>query len=131
MTQWQNMMQWIGVLATFFLVVFLAYLSSKWVARFQNAKTPKKNIKVIERYFVRNGQAIEIIQIGNRYIAIGIGKNEISYLTELEEEQLQQTGPEKPFQWEDVWLAVKNLKNKKTEKAGIDEKNRQDEETQK
>ena len=60
----------------------------------QNAKSGAmqyraKNIKVIETYKIAPSKYIQIIQIGKKQYAIGVTKEQITFLSELEEDQLE------------------------------------------
>ena len=47
-----------------------------------------KNIRVIETFRVSSNKFIQIIQVGEKYLAISVCKDTINVLTELTEEQL-------------------------------------------
>ena len=48
-----------------------------------------RNIKVIETFKIApNGKYIQIIQLGKKYYSIGVTKDQITFLTPLDEAQL-------------------------------------------
>ena len=87
-----NILQLIATLFAFVLVLALTYFVTKWIAKSGAMQSRAKNIKVIETYKIAPSKYIQIIQIGKKQYAIGVTKEQITYLTELTEDQLE--GPE-------------------------------------
>lgn len=85
---WESFFQLIGVLFIFLFVLVITYFTTKWIAGYQKGAMYNKNIKVIETFRVNNNKFIQIIQIGEKYLAISVCKDTINVLTELTEEQL-------------------------------------------
>lgn len=83
-----NIWQLLIVLVVFIAVLAATYYVSKWIARSGLVQTHAKNIKVIETFKLTAGSYIQIIQLGTKFYAIGVTKDSITYLTSLEEEQL-------------------------------------------
>lgn len=84
----ENILQLIVVLVVFVLVLFAAFYSSKWIAKNGGMQMKSANIKAIETYKIAPNKYIQIVRIGSKYYSIGITKDQITYLTELDEEQL-------------------------------------------
>lgn len=85
---WESFFQLIGVLLIFLFVLAITYFTTKWIAGYQKGAMYNKNIKVIETFRVNNNKFIQIIQIGEKYLAISVCKDTINVLTELTKEQL-------------------------------------------
>ena len=83
-----NILQLIAALFAFVLVLALTYFVTKWIAK-SGAMQSRANIKVIETYKIAPSKYIQIIQIGKKQYAIGVTKEQITYLTELTEDQLE------------------------------------------
>ncbi len=83
-----SVIQLIVVLIMFLFVLGLAYLATRIAGRFQSNIQSRSNIKVIEVARVNNNKLVEIVKIGERYFAIGIGKDTITMLAELQEDEL-------------------------------------------
>ena len=47
-----------------------------------------RTIKMIETFKITNGKYIQIIQLGKKYYSIGVTKDQITFLTPLDEAQL-------------------------------------------
>ena len=85
---WDSFFQLIGVLLIFLFVLAITYFTTKWIAGYQKGTMSNKNIKVIESFRVNNNKLIQIIQVGEKYLAISVCKDRINVLTELTKEQL-------------------------------------------
>ena len=83
-----NVLQLIGVLVVFILILAATYYVTKWIAKSGVVQPYSKNIRVIETFKIAPNKYIQIIQLGDKYYSIGVTKDEITFLTPLEEEQL-------------------------------------------
>lgn len=80
--------QFLTVLLIFVGVLFLTYFTTKWVAGYQKGKMMTGNIHVIETLKLTQNKYIQIVNIGDKYFAIAIAKDNISIIGELNEESL-------------------------------------------
>lgn len=84
-----NILHGIGQLVVLLLilafVLFLAYYTSKLTARFQNNLTKDGNMRVLETIRLQDGKYLQIVKVADRYIVLGLGKEEITYICELDE----------------------------------------------
>ncbi len=85
---WESFIQLISVLFIFLFVLVITYFTTKWLAGNQRRAMGNKNMRVVETFRVNNNKFIQIIQIGEKYLAIAVCKDNITALTELTEEQL-------------------------------------------
>lgn len=83
-----NILQLIAVVIIFVIVLAGTYYVTKWIAKSGMIQSQARNIKVIETFKITTGKYIQIIQLGTKYYAIGVAKESITFLTPLEEEQL-------------------------------------------
>lgn len=83
-----NILQLLAAVAAVVGVLFATYYFTKWFAKSGVVQSGSRNIKVIETFKVAPDRYIQIIQLGSKYYAIGIAKEQITFLTALEEEQL-------------------------------------------
>ena len=81
--------QLITVLLIFVFVLFITAWVTKWIANYQKEKAPGENIVVLESKRVAQNKLIEIVKIGDKCFAIGIGKDEVTLLGEINEDSLQ------------------------------------------
>lgn len=72
------------------LVLVLAFYSTRLIAKYQNNTwSAKNNIQFIESYRVGGNKMVAIAKIGEKYFALGIGKEEIHVIAELEKDDLK------------------------------------------
>ena len=88
MPMWQNVLQLIVVLIVFILILMATYATTKWIGKTGLVQLQSKNISVIETFKIAPNKYVQIIKIGTKYYAISIAKDTVSFMTELEEKQL-------------------------------------------
>lgn len=81
-------MQLLATIVLFVVVLALTYFVTKWIAKSGAIQSYSRNIKVIETFKIAPNKYVQIIQLGTKYYSIGITKENITFLTSLEEEQL-------------------------------------------
>ena len=85
-----SMAQFLTVLLIFLLVLFLAWYSAKIVARYQKgAMSSKGNIEVVDAFRLSQTQVVEILRIGDRYVAVALGKDGVSRLGEWKQDEIK------------------------------------------
>lgn len=80
--------QFITVLILFVFVLVITYFTSKWIAGYQKGKGLNSNIEMIESFRLTNNKYVQIIRIGQKYLAVAVGKDSVTMLTEIPEDQL-------------------------------------------
>lgn len=80
--------QLITVLLIFVFVLFITAYITKLVGGYQKMQGRNRNLEVIETLRITNTKYVQIVRAANKYIVIGVGKNEISMLTELDADEL-------------------------------------------
>ena len=83
-----SVLQLVSVLILLVIVIALAYFVSKWLAGYQKSKGASGNIEVLETYRIAANRFIAIIRVSDKYLAIAVGKDEVSVLTELDKDAL-------------------------------------------
>ncbi len=81
-------LQFITVLILFVFVLVITYVTTKWIAGYQKGKAAGCNMEVMETLRVTGNKYLQIIRVGNKYMVIAIGKDEIHMLTEVSEDDL-------------------------------------------
>lgn len=84
----EGVIQLVVVLIMFLFVLALAYLTARFAGRFQSNIQSRSNIRIIETARLGNNKYVQIIKVGSRYIAIGVGKDNVTFLTQLDEDEL-------------------------------------------
>ena len=74
------------------------------------------NIKVIETFRLNNTKYIQIVKLGEKYVAIAVGKDTVTYLTELDESELDLTKAMEGtsnLEFHEILKKVKDINRKK------------------
>ena len=107
--------QFLTVLLIFVGVLALTYFTTKWVASYQKGKMMSCNIQVLETFKITQNKFIQIVRIGEHYYAIAIGKDNITMLGELKEEEIhiQEDAGMPKMDFKQLLENAKNMKLKK------------------
>lgn len=81
--------QFIAVLVIFVLVLGVTALVTKWLSGYQKQQSANSNIEVIETSRLTNTKYLQIIRVGETYMAIAVCKDTITMLGEIPESQLR------------------------------------------
>lgn len=87
--------QLITVLILSAFVLFITVYATKFVGSYQKMQGVNRNLEVIETLRITNNKYIQIVRAGNKHIVIGVGKDEISMLTEIDEADILKSSTEK------------------------------------
>jgi len=90
-----SLSQLITVILIFLFVLLITVYATKYVGNYQKMQGINRNLEVIETLRVTNNKYLQIVRAANKYIVIGIGKDEITMLTEIDEDELLKISTEK------------------------------------
>ncbi|MDD3413612.1 MAG: flagellar biosynthetic protein FliO [Lachnospiraceae bacterium] len=85
---WESILQLVTVFIIFIFVLIVTYVTTRWIGNFQKTQLSGGNIQVIETYKVTNNKFLQIVKIGDKYIAIAICKDSITMLTEVDKDAI-------------------------------------------
>lgn len=80
--------QFITVIIIFVIVLMLTYFTTKYVGSYQKMQGVNKNFETIETFRVTNNKYLQLVRMGDKYIVIAIGKDEITKIAELDESSI-------------------------------------------
>ncbi len=110
-----SFVQFVTVLLLFFLVLALTYVTTRWVAGYQKSRLYSRNVEVVETFRLASNKYIQIVRTGDKYLVLALGKDTVTMLTELTEEEIrteeEKTG--KGFSFQDILEQVNMKKPKK------------------
>ena len=86
----ESAVQLIGVILVFAFVLVITYFTAKWVGGYQKMSMLNKNLQVIESLKIAPNKFLCLIKAGDVYLVIAVGKDEVTLLTQLTEEQLSE-----------------------------------------
>ncbi len=75
-------------LLIFVFVLFITYLTAKWVGGYQKVRMKSKNLQMLETIPAGANKMISLVRAGSVYLVLSIGKDEIHPLATLTEDQL-------------------------------------------
>ncbi len=114
----QSAVNIISLILIFILVLFLAYFTTKFVAKYhQNTLLSKSNISIVESLRIGSNKYIAIIKIGNSFYSVGVGKNEITFIAKLDSDEIKLPEVEngdtsKKVDFKDILAQIKNKEPK-------------------
>ena len=80
--------QLLTLLIIFIFVLAVTYYVTRFVGNYQTNKLSGSNINILETMRIANNKYIQIVKIGSRVFAIAVAKDTVSYLCELDEDEL-------------------------------------------
>lgn len=83
--------QFITVLVVFVLVLGVTAWATRWMANYQKQQGVHCNIEVLETTRISNNKYIQLVRIGQTYMAIAVCRDTVTTLCEIPEEQLSET----------------------------------------
>lgn len=108
--------QFLTVLIIFVGVLALTYFTTRWVASYQKGKMMSGNIQVLETFKITQNKYIQLVRIGEHYYAIAIGKDNITLLGELNENEIHISEDDGMMPKVDFKQLLENAKNMKFKK---------------
>ncbi|MCR4744371.1 MAG: flagellar biosynthetic protein FliO [Lachnospiraceae bacterium] len=89
LTGWGDIGRLFTVIVIFALVLGITYLTTRFAAGFAKQRQWCRNIEIIETFPISQGKYIQIVRCADKYLAIAVSKDNVTLLTELEEESLE------------------------------------------
>lgn len=95
----------------------MTVITTRFIGGYQKLKMSNKNMQLIETLRLSNTKYVALMKVGNKYVVIGVGKDEINRIIELDENdipdvQLEDEG--KPDRMTEGFQNIlERLKNKK------------------
>jgi flagellar protein FliO/FliZ len=90
-----NVIQLVVIVVVFILVLVATYFTTRWIGKTGAIQTQSPNIHVKETFKIAPNRYIQIIELGDQYYAIGVSKDNITFLTALSKDQLDLTPVDK------------------------------------
>jgi flagellar protein FliO/FliZ len=85
----ENFYRFLVALFAFVIVIIATYYVSKWTAGYQKMRMTNRNFEVIDSLRIGTNKYLMIVRTGtNRYMCVGVGKEEFEMLGELSEDEV-------------------------------------------
>ena len=81
--------QFITVLFIFVIVLAVTYAVTRWIGGFQKSQSRSGNIEVIESARIAPGVFLEIVRVGQKYVALSVSKDASSYICDVPKEDIR------------------------------------------
>lgn len=84
-----GIVQFLTVVILFVIVVAITLFATRWMSNYQKGKSIGANIEIIETYRISVNKYVQIIRVGDKYLAIAVGKDEITFLSEIVQDEIR------------------------------------------
>ncbi len=86
----QSLFELLGLILIFIIVLVVCYFTTKFVAGRQMVQKKIGNFDVIETFPIAQNKYLQLIRMGNKYIVVSVTKDSVSFITELDENEICQ-----------------------------------------
>ena len=86
----QNLLELLGLILVFVIVLVVCYFTTKFVASRQLVQKKIGNFEVVETFAIAQNKYLQLIRMGNKYVVISVAKDAVTFITELEESEVCQ-----------------------------------------
>ncbi len=76
------------------LIIYLSYLFSKYVGKGVNKNSSSRYMRLLDQIAVGQDRHIAVIQVGGKYLLVGITAGQVNVLAELQDDELFPLSPE-------------------------------------
>ena len=83
-----SFVQFITVLFIFVLVLAVTYFVTRWIGNLGRQQGKSGNIEVIESARISPGVYVEIVRIGQRYVALSVSKDSSAFICDIPKEDI-------------------------------------------
>ena len=111
----ESVAQFLTVLIIFIFVLAATWFTTKFIAGYQKGMLKGQNFEIIDTFRLTQNKYVQIMRVGNRYLALAICKDTVTVLCELEESDVIRTdelSEKKPLSFEDFLEKAKKLASK-------------------
>lgn len=89
-----SFLQLIGVLVIFVLVLAITYVVTKWIGGMQQTQMSGKVLRVLDSVRIGDNKYVQILKTGEVYLVVAVGKDEVTMLAKLTEDEIGLTEEE-------------------------------------
>lgn len=89
-----SFIQLIGVLFIFVFVLIITYFTTKWIGGYQKQQMSGRSFQIVDTVRIANNKYVQILKLGEVYLVIAVGKDEVTMLAKLTEDEIGLTEDE-------------------------------------
>lgn len=115
-----SVVQFLTVLIIFVFVLGATWLTTRYIAGFQKGKMRGSNFELIDSFRISQNKYVQILRIGDHYLAVAVCKDTVTVLTELDQDEIvhpEELSAGTQMQFEDFLKKAKGLVKKTGTKA--------------
>ena len=86
----QSLFELLGLILIFVIVLVVCYYTTRFVAGRQLVQKKIGNFEIVVTFPIAQNKYLQLVRMGNKYVVIAIAKDSISYVTELDENEVCQ-----------------------------------------
>lgn len=75
--------QFMTILILFVFVLGITYFVTRWIGGYQKSASSNTNMEVVETLRMSNNKYVQIIRIGQKYLAVAVCKDSVTMLAEI------------------------------------------------
>jgi len=84
----ESVIELIGICIIFVIVLVACYFTTRLVAGKQMMQKRMGNFETIETYAIAQNKYLQLVKMGNKYVVISVTKDAISFIAELQEDEV-------------------------------------------
>ncbi len=109
--------QFLTVLVLFVMVLAVTALVTRWIAGYQKQQNLNGNIEVIETQRIGPGKYLQIIRVGEKYLALAVCKDTVTMLAEVPKEQIayKEAGGASSAGFNEIFEKIKKINSGKNQ----------------
>ncbi len=110
-------LQFITVLIIFIAVLGLTLYATRWLANYQKGTSSCRNIEIVDTCKISANKYIQIVRMGDRYVAIGVSGDQITNLGDVSPESLVMNDEQQEsLNFKDIFDKIKGEKKSSNDK---------------
>ncbi|MBQ7955824.1 MAG: flagellar biosynthetic protein FliO [Lachnospiraceae bacterium] len=79
----------LSVLLIFIAVLGVTLYTTRWIAKYQKMQSVNRNIEVVETCRLTANKFVQIIRLGDTYVAVAVCKDTVTLLGEVPKDQIE------------------------------------------
>ncbi len=84
-----DLARFLTVLIIFVGVLAITLWTTRWIAKYQKMQSSNRNIEVVETCRLTANKYVQILRMGDTYVAVAVCKDTVTLLGEIPKEQLE------------------------------------------
>lgn len=119
--------QLLTVLIIFVVVLGATALTTKWIAGYQKKQGISGNMELLDAVRLGNSKYIQLVRIGEKYVAIAVCKDTVTVLAEIPEDQLRRENRrEQSLSFRDIFDRIRRSDDKSAEPRTEESKDKEE-----